>query len=66
MPSITRCVVCKLPIYRGVYCSECQNEIGRSRTFDEPTVEEWIGNRSSEYPPKSNNNSKIDEFFEIA
>ena len=36
------CLICGDLIYGGMYCSTCSHEIGRSRTMDDESMEEWI------------------------
>ncbi|WP_010916316.1 nucleotide-binding protein [Thermoplasma volcanium] len=36
------CLICGTPIYSGLYCSDCESEMERSRTSDEESFDEWI------------------------
>lgn len=44
MQAKLHCIICGNLIYNGLYCSECQNEISRSRSVDDESLEEWLSN----------------------
>lgn len=65
MASTSKCIICKVPVFKGIYCSDCQNEMERARTMDESTVEEWVERRRVKVPEEPSSESTIDEFFQI-
>ncbi|MHB1493213.1 MAG: nucleotide-binding protein [Thermoplasmataceae archaeon] len=65
MSPSSKCIICKLPIFKGIYCSDCQNEMERARTMDEFTIEEWVEKRRVKVPEEHSSESTIDEFFQI-
>ncbi len=44
MQTKLHCIICGALIHNGLYCSECQNEINRSRSIDDEPLEEWLSN----------------------
>ena len=61
------CLICGDLIYGGMYCSTCFREIGRSRTMDDETMEEWIDRVRNTKPmylySDRHDYLRLDEFF---
>ncbi|MGC8609668.1 MAG: nucleotide-binding protein [Thermoplasmata archaeon] len=59
MQTKLHCIICGTLIHNGLYCSECQNEISRSRSIDDEPLEEWLSNmrigRSISYDDEEKN-----------
>lgn len=66
MPSTSRCIICRMPIFRGLYCSDCQNELGRTRTADEPPLEQWLEQKRVRNSTDDKIETTIEDFFQIA
>ncbi|MCL4347926.1 MAG: nucleotide-binding protein [Candidatus Thermoplasmatota archaeon] len=55
-----------MPIFRGLYCSDCQNELGRTRTADEPPLEQWLEQKRVRNSTEDKIDTTIEDFFQIA
>jgi predicted amidophosphoribosyltransferase len=66
MPSTSRCIICRMPIFKGLYCSDCQSELGRTRTADEVPLEQWLEQKRMRASVEGSTNTTIEDFFQIA
>ncbi len=41
------CIICQDLIHSGLYCSECFNQIYRSRSEDDEPLDQWLSNARS-------------------